>query len=57
MNEPDMPGKIIAQIASEPAIKYMIGEGSWAGPDWKPSEKNVAPATPVRIAQCVEPGS
>ena len=34
MNDPEMPGRIMAQIASAPAPTKTSGLGSATGPDW-----------------------
>ena len=45
-NEPEMPGRIMAQMATAPAPKKARSDGSATGPDWKPSSTKVMTPTP-----------
>tara|TARA_B100000945_G_C20248300_1_gene533223 strand:+ start:473 stop:736 length:264 start_codon:yes stop_codon:yes gene_type:complete len=44
-NDPDIPGRTIAQIAIKPPIKKLNSDGFCVWPELKPKIKNVATAT------------
>ena len=51
MNEPEMPGRIMAQMAMLPVRKYIQIGGSLMAPDWKPRSTNAATVTPASTAR------
>ena len=57
MNEPEMPGKIMAQIASAPAPSNINALGSDTGPDWNASTKNSTRPTARVMTACCAFGS
>ena len=50
-NEPDTPGRIMAQMAMAPDTKKIHGAGSLTSPLRRPSTRNATTATPATMAR------